>query len=128
MLLPCEIVVKCLLPSVRAMIAKELVTKYDLKQAETAKLLQVSQPAISFYCRKIRGKAIPLQNDPDIIKPIENLAASLAKGGLSHKDFILTFCEICKTVRSKGLLCQIHKALDPSINTEKCKLCMTPIL
>jgi len=107
------------------MIAKELTTKYDLKQAEAAKLLGVSQPAISLYYRKIRGKAIPLENDPDIAKPIENLAALLAKGGVSHKDFISMFCEICRIVRAKGLLCKMHKAFDPSIDIEKCGLCIT---
>jgi len=124
MLVPCEVAVKCLLPSVRAMIAKELMTKHDLKQNEAAKLLGVSQPAISLYYRKIRGKAIDLQYDRDVVELIENLAASLAKGGLSHRQFIPMFCEICRTVRAKGLLCVMHKAFDPSINVEQCELCL----
>jgi len=107
------------------MIAKELTTKYDLKQTEAAKLLGVSQPAISLYYRKIRGKAIDLEKDPEIIKLIENLAASLAKGNLTHKSFIQMFCEICKTIRAKGLLCKMHKTFDPSIEVEKCELCLT---
>jgi predicted transcriptional regulator len=123
MLVPCEVAVKCILPSVRAMIAKELVNKYELKQAEAAKLLGLSQPAISLYKRKIRGKAINLENDPDITKSVEKLADSMVKGPISHKEFILTFCEICKTIRAKGLLCEMHKTFDPSINIEKCELC-----
>jgi len=123
MLLPCEVAVKCLLPPARAMIAKQLMTKHNLKQAEIAKLLGVSQPAISLYNRKIRGKAIDLESDPDVTKLIENLAVSLAKGSLSHKDFIPMFCEICRTIRAKGLLCKMHKTFDPSIDIEKCKLC-----
>jgi len=125
MLVPCEVAVKCGLPPVRAMIAKELMTKYNLKQAEAAKLLGVSQPAISLYYRKIRGKAIDLENDYDIIKLIESLAASLAKGNLAHKEFIPMFCEICSTMRAKGLLCQMHKTFDPSIDIEKCGLCLS---
>ncbi len=125
MLVPCEVAVKCVLPSVRAMIAKELTTKYGLKQAEAAKRLGVSQPAISLYYRKIRGKAIDLEKDPEIIKLTENLAASLAKGNLTHKNFIQMFCEICKTIRAKGLLCKMHKTFDPTIEVEKCELCLT---
>jgi predicted transcriptional regulator len=105
------------------MIAKELMAKYNLKQAEAAKLLGVSQPAISLYYRKIRGKAIDLENDIEVEKLMENLADSLAGGGLSHKDFILKFCEICKIIRAKGLLCKMHKTFDPSIDIEKCGLC-----
>jgi len=124
MLLPCEVAVKCLLPSARAMVAKELMTKHNLKQAEAAKLLGVSQPAVSLYYRKIRGKAIDLEDDSDVTKLIGNIADSLAKGGLSHKDFISRFCEICRIVRAKGLLCEMHKTFDPSIDVEKCELCL----
>jgi predicted transcriptional regulator len=123
MLVPCEVAVKCVLPAIRAMIAEELMTKHKLKQVETAKLLGVSQPAISLYFRKRRGKAIDLQNERDITNLVENLAASLAKGNLPPKDFISMFCEICSTIRAKGLMCKLHKAFDPTIDIEKCGIC-----
>jgi len=124
MSLPCEVAVKCLLPPVRAMIAKTLTTRYNLTQTEAAKRLGISQPAISLYERKMRGKAINLENDPEITKLIENFADALAKGELPRKSFIQAFCEICKTIRSKGLLCQMHKTFDPAIDVEKCELCL----
>ncbi|MEM2356126.1 MAG: hypothetical protein QXO00_07425, partial [Candidatus Bathyarchaeia archaeon] len=96
MLLPCEVAVKGLLPPVRAALAKQLMTKHGLKQVEAARLLGVSQPAISLYNRKMRGKALDLEKDKTIEKLIEELADALAKGGMSHKDFTLKFCEICK--------------------------------
>lgn len=125
MLIPCEVAVKCILPSVRAMLAKELMTTHGLKQEEAAKRLGVSQPAISLYTRKIRGKSIDIEADPDVTRLIRNLATTLAKDNLSHKDFIPKFCEICRTARAKGLLCKMHKAFDPTINTEECELCIT---
>ncbi|MEM3770488.1 MAG: hypothetical protein QXG76_04800 [Candidatus Bathyarchaeia archaeon] len=128
MLLPCEVAVKSLLPPVRAALAKQLMTKHGLKQVETAKLLGVSQPAISLYNKKMRGKALDLEKDKEIKRLIEGLAGSLAKESLSHKDFTLKFCEICKAVRAKGLLCNMHKALDPTFDIEKCGLCMNPAL
>jgi predicted transcriptional regulator len=124
MLLPCEVAVKSLLPPVRAALAKYLMAKHGLKQVEAAKLLGVSQPAISLYGKKMRGKALDLEKDEEIRGLVEGLADSLAKGGLSHKDFTLKFCEICKAARAKGLLCAMHKALDPTFDTEKCELCM----
>lgn len=124
MLLPCEVAVKCLLPPVRAMIARKLVTEHNLTQIEAAKRLGISQPAISLYERKMRGKAINLEKDPEITRVVENLAESLAKCNLSRRDFIIKFCEICKSVRAKGLLCQIHRAFEPTIDIEKCELCL----
>jgi predicted transcriptional regulator len=124
MLIPCEVAVKCALPAIRAVLAKELMTKHDLKQAQAARLLGVSQPAISLYCREIRGKAIDLESDPEITKLVEELATSLTKV-MSRKDFIVKFCEICRTLRAKGLMCSLHKSFDPSIDIEKCELCIT---
>ena len=124
MLLPCEVAVKSLLPPARAALAKELMTRHGFKQAETAKLLGVSQPAISLYNRKIRGKAIDLEKDGEIKKLIEGFADSLAERSLTQKEFILKFCEICRTARAKGLLCTMHKTLDPIFNIEECELCM----
>jgi predicted transcriptional regulator len=123
MLVPCEVAVKCILPSVRAMIAKELMTKHNLKQEEAAKLIGVSQPAISFYRRKIRGKAIALEDDKEVGVLIENFAAILVTGTVSNKDFIRTFCEVCRTIRAKGLMCELHKAFDSSVDIEGCDLC-----
>jgi predicted transcriptional regulator len=105
------------------MIAKELMTKHLMKQVKVAELLGVSQPAISLYTRKIRGRAMDLENEIEITKLIENLASSLAKEELSHKDYIVAFCEICRTIRAKGLMCKLHKTFDPTVNIEKCKLC-----
>ncbi|MEM3699376.1 MAG: helix-turn-helix domain-containing protein [Candidatus Bathyarchaeia archaeon] len=124
MLIPCEIAVKCLLPPVRALIAKTLTTKHKLTQKEAAKLLGISQPAISLYERKMRGKALNLENEPEITKLIENLADALAEGNLCHKEFIQMFCEICRTIRAEGLLCQLHKTFDSALDIEKCELCL----
>ena len=124
MLVPCEVAVKCVLPAVRAMITRELMMKHKLKQVETAKLLGVSQPAISLYFRERRGKAIDLENESDIALLIEDLATLLAKGNSSPEDFISAFCEICTTIRKKGLMCKLHKVFDPTIDIEKCGICL----
>jgi hypothetical protein len=107
------------------MLAKELMTKYRLKQTEVAEKLRVSQPAISLYGRKIRGTAINLENDEDIGNLVRNVAAALAENKLSRRDLIPKYCEICKTIRAKGLLCELHKTFDPTINIETCELCYT---
>ncbi|HVP17269.1 MAG TPA: hypothetical protein VMT42_07870 [candidate division Zixibacteria bacterium] len=107
------------------MLAKELITKNRMKQSQVAEILRVSQPAISLYSRKIRGTAISLENDEDIGKLVSNVAAALAEDKLSRRDMIPKYCEICKTIRAKGLLCELHKAFDPTINIETCELCRT---
>jgi predicted transcriptional regulator len=105
------------------MIAKELATKHQLKQTDVAELLGVSQPAISLYYRKIRGKAIDLSNDQDITKQIRKIADTLTNGKPPRKQLIPMYCETCRTIRAKGLLCKMHKTLDPTIAAQGCDLC-----
>jgi predicted transcriptional regulator len=124
MSVPCEVAVKCVLPVVRAMIARELMVSHGLKQVEAAKLLGVSQPAISLYRRNIRGKAIDLENDPDVKRLVANMSESLAMGVSSHRDLIVMYCGVCRTIRAKGLLCKLHKTFDPLVDIEKCELCV----
>jgi predicted transcriptional regulator len=107
------------------MLANELMNRYNLNQAEAAKLLGISQPAISLYQKKLRGTAIHVENDPDITTLVAKHADFLVKGASTHKEIILSFCGICKTIRAKGFLCEIHKAFDPTIEIEKCGFCQT---
>jgi predicted transcriptional regulator len=123
MSVPCEVAVKCVLPVVRAVVARELTVRYQLKQVEAARLLGVSQPAVSLYHRNMRGGSIDLEKDSFIRDLAAKIAESLVKGSLSRKELILKYCEICKAIRAKGLLCDLHKAFDSAIDTEKCKLC-----
>jgi len=125
LLTPCEVAVKCALPSVRAMVANELTTRHNLKQAEAAKLLGISQPAISLYQQKLRGNSINLGADPEISALVTQHAETLANGTYSNNDMLLSFCRICKTIRSKGFLCKIHEAFDPGIDLENCNFCQT---
>ncbi len=123
MLTPCEVAVKCALPSVRAMVATELVNKHSLNQAQAAKLLGVSQPAISLYQKKLRGNSLDLWSDPDISASVSKQAELLANSVLDTKTNVEWFCSVCKTLRSKGYLCKIHKDLDSTVDIANCNFC-----
>jgi len=123
LLTPCEVAVKCALPSVRAMVATELMNKHSLNQAQTAKLLGISQPAISLYQKKLRGNSLDMWNDTDITASIAKHAEFLVNGGIDRKNSLAWFCGICKTLRAKGYLCKIHKDLDPTLDVDNCDFC-----
>jgi predicted transcriptional regulator len=126
MSLPCEVAVKCVLPVVRAMIAKELTIEHGLKQKEAACKLGVSQPAISLYGKKLRGISIDLENDATVKTQVRQIARMLAEGEPSRRNLIPKYCGICRAIRAKGLLCELHKAFDPTIIVEDCGLCGSP--
>ena len=123
MLTPCEVAVKCALPSVRAMVATQLMTKHSLNQAQAAKLLGISQPAISLYQKKLRGNSLDLWGDPDIAASVAKQAEFMANGTANSRNNLAWFCSICTTLRAKGYLCKIHKDLDPTLDLENCDFC-----
>jgi len=88
-------------------------------------MLNVSQPAISLYSRKMRGTAIDLENDEEVKKQVREVARLLVENDITRRQLIPKYCEICKTIRAKGLLCELHRAFDPTIDIETCELCYT---
>ncbi len=127
MSVPCEVAVKCVLPVVRAMVAKELRSGNGLRQVDVARLLRVSQPAISLYQRDMRGKAMDLENDEEIQRLVFKMAEALANDKLPRTELVLMYCEICKTIRGKGLMCKLHKSFDSTVDTENCEVCKSTI-
>jgi len=123
MIIPCEVAIKFVLPSVRAAVANRLIFNYGLRQIDAAKLLGISQPAISLYTRRLRGSTLNLESYPDIVENIDKLASMLANGNVDANSFIKCFCNICTLIRSKGLLCSFHKLVDHDISMVECNIC-----
>ncbi|MBU3896401.1 MAG: transcriptional regulator [Nanoarchaeota archaeon] len=119
----CEVAVQNLLPSVRALIAKDLIEKHKLTQQSAAEKLGTSQAAISQYYRAIRGsKTAFLEKDKDVKEAIQRIAGKIASGEMSYASTSDEFCEICKLVRKKKLICEMHKSASPKLLD--CKKCL----
>jgi predicted transcriptional regulator len=105
------------------MVATQLMNKHSLNQGQAAKLLGISQPAISLYQKKLRGNSLDLWGDPEITASVAKQAEFLANGNADTRNNLMWFCDICKTLRAKGYLCKIHKDLDPDMDIENCGFC-----
>jgi len=124
MLMPCEVAVKSLVPSIRSAIAKELTQTYGLKQTEVANLLGVTQTAVSKYTRHIRGTVIEIEEIEEVRPIFKETVVLLANGNISRYELAGRFCEICEIVRGKRVLCELCKRSDPSIDIQKCFVCV----
>jgi len=126
---PCEIVVKHLLPALRAMIAKELTEKYGFKQEESARKLGITQSAISYYLSGSRGarnargyRVIALKRNPQVKAAVKEIAKATAGDGTTTVQTIQKLCKTCIILRSGEDLCKMHMETLPSIG-ETCNLC-----
>lgn len=119
----CEIIVKEILPGLRAVICKELMINYNLNQSQIADLLGVSQPAVSQYLREIRGNNSKIMENPAVMLEIKNLCQNIYEKKIEPSNLSIELCKICKLITSKGLLCDLHKSLYPKL--DNCKLCFS---
>ena len=122
MLLPADIETKTSVPAHRAHVAKRLIKEYNFSQKDTAKLIGVTQAAISNYLRGTRGNLSSLGDDERIqIIVAEITTMMIEKHELS--DIISKFNEACSVIRSNRMLCDIHKKLEPSLDVDNCHVC-----
>jgi predicted transcriptional regulator len=122
----CEIIVQEILPSVRAMVAVKLTKTYGLSQEQAAKRMGTTQPAISQYKREIRGhKSRVFKQNPKLAEMVDEIAKKAASGELASYDITLEFCGICKYLRSQGIMCELHRELNPGL--QECNVCMKAV-
>jgi hypothetical protein len=115
----CEIFVKNFLPTIRALLAKNLIEKHNLTQTLAAEKLCTTQPAISHYKREVRGKkAKMIEKDEEVSKKISELAEKLISG-IDIVQATKEICEICKLIRQKKIACEFCE-----LREENCDLCL----
>jgi len=108
---PCESVVKLVLPAFRSLVAKELIEKYNFSQVAAAKKLGTTQAAVSYYLYSKRGekRMKELEAIPSVQSMTNQVASGIATQSLSPFEAMLKFCELCKVLRTKDLVCDMHK-------------------
>ena len=126
MSMPCEVAVKSVVPAIRAGLAKELVQTHRLRQIDIASLLGITQTAVSKYTRDVRGRVVQIENVEEVQQMITRTAMMLVNGGMSRRQLVIRFCEICRLVRQKGLMCELCKRSNPSIDIYQCVICKKP--
>ena len=114
----CEVVVKELLPAVRSVLAKEMLDA-GLKQEKIAEKLQLTQPAVSHYLKQARGKNVQLLlENQKIHEHLRRLAHDIMNRASEEGADKMSFCNVCRDVRSTGMLCQF----DPTA-PKTCTIC-----
>jgi len=124
MSLPCEFAVRSVVPAMRALVARKLSTVYSMKQENIAFRLGITQSAVSQYMRNARGKAVKIDDIDEVQELVQILADGLANDSLSKRQITQRYCEACRVVRKKKVLCNLHKKLDPDYEIEGCNACL----
>jgi uncharacterized protein len=103
--------------------ARQIVEKHGLNELQTAQLLGLSQSAVSRYVSKERGNLLAIENSTEILALIEQMVNSLIKEPNNKKEILDLFCQVCTTVREKGLMCPFCQKEMSKEWVEKCLFC-----
>jgi len=123
LLLPDEIASKSVIPAVRAMVVRRLVDKHGMTQQEAARLLGITQPAVSKYMHKKRGIAIRLEGVSYVDEAANKIAALLVSGKAGKVQIMSKMNEVSLRVRKGKLMCDLHRRLEPELNLVSCRIC-----
>ncbi len=110
------------MPALRAMVAKRLMSEYDLSQKQAAEVMGVTQAAISNYLRGTRGTAFTVGHDSRIDLLIQEVAEMMVERR-APSSIISKFTDACALIRTERLLCDAHKQLEPTIDVDSCHVC-----
>jgi predicted transcriptional regulator len=126
MLLPSEIESKLLIPAIRAILSKELVIEKGLKEEEVARMLGITQAAVSNYLRGTRGdnelisKLVSLSEIMSMIKEISN---DLSTNRAYTAKTLSKFIGLCNYMRYSLIICDAHHSLERNIDEKVCEQC-----
>jgi uncharacterized protein len=125
LLTPCEVAVKTVSPSIRALLAQTLIAKHEMKETQVAQILGITQSAVSKYNKKVRGTTIPIEKIPEIQTITNQMITMLLTNPVQQMEVMKLFCEACALIRSKGLMCPLcQQNQKPKI--DGCDFCNEP--
>ncbi len=108
MKIPCELIVWYVLPSIRRELAKDLVDKYHMTQAEVARKFGVTDAAISQYLKSKRGTNKELESSgkyEEFKVEVDKAAQRIVDGS----DIVTETCRICEMVKKSGMLVKVYE-------------------
>jgi predicted transcriptional regulator len=99
MMMPCESIVKVVLPAIRAGVIKKLYKDKKMSQVEIAEKLGITQAAVSKYLSGNYSKKLKeLEKTEEIQENINNIYESIVSGKARFEKSVCEYCghsEVC---------------------------------
>ncbi|MCD6369719.1 MAG: helix-turn-helix domain-containing protein [Thermoproteales archaeon] len=96
----CEIIVKKVMPLLRARVVYKLYNQYGRNQMKIAEKMGISQSAVSRYISGERGVCKELLDKIPVIEEAADKMAEMMVRGASEEEILEVVCETCEKIRS----------------------------
>lgn len=115
--MPQEIEVWYLIPALRRELAKIFIRDYNLTQKESAKIIGITESAISQYLKAKRGNEIKFSK-----KEISEIRKSADRMIKDNDNIMKELYDLCVKFRESKVICNLHRSKDKSISKD-CTAC-----
>ena len=120
-----KIISRYVYPSIRRRLVEILYNDYKLTQEEIARLMHITQSAVSRYVKGNRGSYLDIRMAPKTDAEVKKLAKMLIdKRKIDKKELEYELNLITFMAMGSGEICQFHSEIDGSVDPLTCKLCM----
>jgi predicted fused transcriptional regulator/phosphomethylpyrimidine kinase/predicted transcriptional regulator len=123
LVLPSELVVDRVLPTVRAMLARRL-DERGLTQRTVADHLGVSQAAVSKYLAGDAAVEPLVRDDPRTVAAVEDVAEGIESGAMDDYDVLAELLALVRDLEDRGPVCELHEREMPALDGLGCDLCV----
>ena len=115
-----------MIPAVRAILAKKLIKEYSLKEEDVARVLGITQAAVSNYVRGTRGDMeliVKLESVREVMRMIDDIAKDLSTNKAYTPSTLAKFVGLCNYMRYTLIICDVHHSMESDIDEQICEQC-----
>ena len=117
--MPQEIEVRYILPAIRRELARIFIEENNFSQKEAAKILGLTEAAISQYRHSKRAKEVVFSND--VVNEIRASANKIIADNANKQRLIAEMYRISGLTKVRHILCDIHRAQSKEL--DNCNVC-----
>ena len=117
--MPQEIEVRYILPAIRRELARIFIHDHKLSQKEAAKLLGLTEAAVSQYQHSKRAKEVIFSNE--VVDEIKKSAEKILAEKSSKQRLIAEMYRVSTLANVKHILCDLHRSQSKELNN--CNIC-----
>ncbi len=120
---PEEIVADKVIPTLRALLSRDLLAR-GLTQSEVAKALGVSQAAVSKYAHGKQELAARIADDPRTTETVQRVGGGIAGGTMGPVEALAAFMTLIREYENRGPICHMHEDEYAPLRGIGCDLCV----
>ena len=122
--MPQELEVRYILPAIRKELAKIFIENHRLSQKEAAKMLGLTESAISQYQHSKRAREVAFNSQ--IIKELKVSAGRIISSKIKRQKLIEEMYRISNLAEVKQVLCGLHRSQSKEL--QNCNICFDSLI